>query len=116
MNTKQTSNLEKVRELLIIWRGYTGEQVAIPSDEESLEGYGGLLSFFEEKLNSNIDRWKRFALYVCGSKQLTNAIMSCDKSLKFIMQDQIFSELIQGVYHTEGEHKKYGQQFNMGAA
>ena len=63
MNTKQTNNLEVVRELLIIWRSYTGEEISIPKSSDELEA-------LKEALRLNADAAHRAELSKLKQSQL----------------------------------------------
>ena len=114
MNTKQTNNLEIVRELLIIWRSYTGEEVFIPKSSDELEAHEGLFKFFREHFDSNMRQWKEFVSYVSMSKYLMGAVVAFKASLDWIVQERIFTKVTKGYYHSQKENRKYKKQLIMG--
>lgn len=103
MNTPQTittEELDTLRELLIIWRSYTGEYVLIPTDENEALGHQELLLFFKSHFDSNIRIWKDFVSYVARSKLLMGKTTNFKASLKWIIKSDALEKIAQGYYHS----------------
>lgn len=109
MQAKQEirSSKDTVRDLLRIWRSYTGEDTTLYLSDE-MKGFGDLLlRFFRKHFSGDLIRWHRFVAYVIVSKYLTGRMSSFRASLGWVLNDEIIFKIKQGWYHTSVEEEEF---------
>ena len=101
------SSKDTVRDLLRIWRSYTGEATDVYLMDE-MKGFDDLLlRFFRKHFGGDLIRWYRFVAYVIVSKYLTGRMSGFCASLGWILNDEIISKIKQGWYHTSVEEEEF---------
>ena len=101
------SSKDTVRDLLRIWRSYTGEDTTLYLSDE-MKGFNDLLlRFFAKYFGGDLIEWERFVVFVSASGYLMGRMSGFHASLGWLLDAEIIFKIKQGWYHTSCEKKRF---------